>query len=124
MAGALRQNQIMFEHKTKPVLAGPEFAGRVLYWLSITGALFTGSLLVGMLGYRYFENMLWIDAFLNAAMLLGGMGEISELQTNGGKVFAGLYSIYCGIFLIVCSGLLLLPVFHRVLHVFHADEPE
>ncbi len=114
----------MFEHKTKPVLAPPQFAGRILFWLMITAVLFAGSLLMGMLGYRYFERMAWIDAFLNAAMLLGGMGEVTDLQTTGGKIFAGLYSVYCGIFLIVCSGLLLLPVFHRVLHAFHADSED
>ena len=80
------------------------------------------SLLVGMLGYRYLEGFAWIDCFLNTSMLLGGMGEIDTLKTEGGKLFAGLYSLYSGLFMIICGGLLLAPVFHRILHHFHADE--
>jgi hypothetical protein len=65
--------------------------------------------------------MPWIDAFLNASMILGGMGEIDILHTIGGKLFAAFYAIYSGIFLVVCGGLLLVPIFHRILHRFHAD---
>jgi hypothetical protein len=114
----------MFEHKTDPIIAAPAFAGRILVWLFITVALFAFSPFLGMLGYHFLENMSWTDAFLNSAMLLGGMGQVSGVTTEGGKIFAGIYSIYCGVFLIVCSGLLLMPVFHRVLHRFHADNAE
>lgn len=111
----------MFERKSKPVIEKPAFLGRMAFWLLVTIALACISLFAGMTGYRYLENMSWMDAFLNAAMILGGMGEVTGLQTTGGKLFAGIYAIYCGFFLIVCGGILLLPVFHRVLHVFHAD---
>ena len=105
-----------------PVISPTAFAGRMARWLMITIALLTLSLAGGVLGYRYFEHLPWIDAFLNAAMILGGMGEIDTLHTLGGKLFAACYAIYCGTFLVVCGGLLLVPVFHRVLHRFHADE--
>ena len=111
----------MFEHRSKPVISQADFTKRVLGWFFITLCLLSVSLLTGVAGYHYFESMPWLDAFLNAAMILGGMGEISPLQTVNGKIFAAVYAIYCGLFLLVCGGLLLAPVFHRVLHRFHAD---
>lgn len=112
----------MFEHHTKSIISKTAFIGRMLRWLLATFFLLSFSLLVGVVGYHYFENMPWIDALLNASMILGGMGEIDPLKTFGGKLFASFYSIYCGVFLIVCGGLLLVPVFHRMLHRFHADK--
>lgn len=112
----------MFEHRSKTPISQAAFAGRMLKWLLATICLLLLSLLMGVLGYRYFESMPWIDALLNAAMLLGGMGEVTALNTVGGKLFAAFYAVYSGIFLVICGGLLLVPVFHRVLHRFHADE--
>ncbi len=77
------------------------------------------SLCVGMTGYRVTEHMIWIDAFYNASMILSGMGPAAELQSYEGKLFAGCYAIYSGLFLIAAMGILLAPVFHRVLHGFH-----
>jgi hypothetical protein len=74
-----------------------------------------------MAGYHYLEGMAWVEAFLNAAMLLGGMGPVDPLHTEAGKIFAGVYAIYCGMLLVVCGGMLLVPVFHRVLHRFHGE---
>lgn len=111
----------MLEHKSIKPISNTAFVRRMAFWLTITFGLLLGSLLVGVAGYRYFEGMRMIDAILNAAMILGGMGEIDTLKTDGGKLFAACYAIYSGIFLVVCGGLLLVPVFHRVLHRFHAD---
>jgi len=111
----------MFEHQTKPILSRKAFAGRMVCWLGFTLLLLLISLGGGIMGYHYFESMPWIDALLNASMILGGMGEIDALHTTAGKLFAAFYAIYSGIFLVVCGGLLLVPVFHRVLHRFHAD---
>ena len=78
------------------------------------------SLLVGMWGYSRFEGMGWRDAFVNSAMLLGGMGPVkTEGLSDAGKVFAGLYALYAGLVLIVVLGIMLAPVIHRVLHLFH-----
>ncbi len=74
-----------------------------------------------MVGYRQFEGMPWIDAFLNAAMLMGGMGPIGELHTFSGKLFAGLYALYCGLLLLVAVGIMMAPVIHRFLHRFHIE---
>ena len=80
------------------------------------------SLGVGMAGYHYFEGLDWIDAYLNAAMLLGGMGPVNPIRTTSGKVFAGLYALYAGMVVLVAAGILMAPVFHRFIHRFHLEE--
>lgn len=111
----------MFEHRSKPLLSFPAFMKRMGYSAAIALGLTTASLAVGIAGYRYFESMSFIDAFLNTSMLLGGMGEVTDLKTTGGKLFASFYSLYSGFFMMLCSGLLLVPIFHRILHHFHAE---
>jgi hypothetical protein len=85
-------------------------------------ALLLLSLMLGMAGYKYFEQLLWRDAFLNAAMLLGGMGPVNTPQTDGGKVFAGLYALYAGLVFLVVAALVIAPVAHRVMHKFHWEQ--
>lgn len=80
------------------------------------------SLGAGMLGYMHFEHLAWRDAFLNAAMLLGGMGPVDPPKTDGGKLFAGLYALYAGLLFIVTAALLFTPIVHRLLHRFHWSE--
>jgi hypothetical protein len=87
-------------------------------------ALVAGSLGAGMVGYVAFEKLSWIDAFLNAAMLLGGMGPVNAPQTFGGKLFAGLYALYAGLVFIVSAAVLATPLLHRVLHRLHWDQDE
>jgi hypothetical protein len=111
----------MFEKRHHKILNTQQFAVRVMVWLVATGVVLCASLAVGVMGYHFLEGMAWLDAFLNAAMILGGMGPVDALHTAAGKVFAGLYALYCGLLLVVCGGVLLVPVFHRVLHRFHAD---
>jgi hypothetical protein len=78
------------------------------------------SLLAGMIGYRHYEHMSWLDAFLNSAMLLGGMGPVkTDGLSEPGKLFAGLYALYAGLVFIAVMGIMLAPVVHRVLHRFH-----
>jgi hypothetical protein len=84
--------------------------------------LLAGSLLIGMIGYVAFEDLSWVDAFLNASMLLGGMGPVDPPQTVAGKLFAGLYALYSGLVFIVTAAVLFAPILHRVLHRFHWDE--
>ncbi len=79
------------------------------------------AILVGMTGYMYLGEMNAVDAFLNAAMILSGMGPVGDLPNDAAKIFAGIYAIFCGILLIGIAGLVLAPVFHRMLHIFHAD---
>src|ERR1700722_3732933 len=79
------------------------------------------SLLLGVMGYRYTEHMEWIDALLNASMILGGMGPVTELHTWEGKLFASFYALYSCFLVLGLIGILMTPVMHRVLHKFHAE---
>ena len=77
------------------------------------------SLIIGMAGYHWLAPMPWVDAFLNAAMLLGGMGPVDALTNDRAKLFAGTYALYCGVALIATSGLLIAPLGAHVLRRFH-----
>jgi hypothetical protein len=105
----------------KPLLPRKVYLQRVARNALLGVGFFVGSLLVGMLGYHGFEKMGWIDAFVNAAMILSGMGPVSTLQTNGGKIFAGCYALYSGIALISILGIIFAPVVRRFLHKYHLE---
>ena len=114
----------MFEHKSEPLLSHREFLGRIARSI-LAGLMLIGvSLLAGMVGYRVLVPLRWIDAFLNAAMLLGGMGPIDIKLPDRAKLFAGLYALYCGLVVIIAAGIILAPVAHRIVHRFHLEEPE
>ena len=114
----------MFEHRSKPLLPRLEFIKRMVFFSLLSAGFVTFSLLMGMVGYRIFENFSWVDAFVNAAMLMGGMGPVNELHTDAGKIFAGIYSMYCGLVFLIAVGFLIAPVFHRFLHRFHLEMDE
>lgn len=63
-----------------------------------------------------------MDAYLNAAMIPGGMGPVAELHTTTGKLFAGSYALFAGMVFLVVIGVVFAPVVHRALHRFHLDE--
>ena len=109
----------MYETRNQAFLPRAQFARRVALHFAIATGLLAGSLALGMAGYMYFESLPWRDAFLNAAMLLGGMGPVDAPKTNGGKVFAGLYALYAGLLILITAGVVLAPVLHRLLHKFH-----
>jgi sterol desaturase/sphingolipid hydroxylase (fatty acid hydroxylase superfamily) len=111
----------MLEHQQDELLSRRAFLRRQAVYTTVALGIVLGSLLVGMLGYHGLEGMPWIDAFLNAAMLLGGMGQVGELRTAAGKIFAGAYALYCGVVLLVVLGVLFTPLIHRFLHRFHLE---
>lgn len=114
-----------FDHRKEPLASGAAFAGRLMANILAALALVALVLGVGVLGYRVTEGMPLIDAFLNAAMLLGGMGPVApELHTDAGKLFAGFYALGCGLVFVMASGIVLAPVFHRVLHALHVEDDE
>lgn len=88
---------------------------------AVSLALAAGSLVIGIAGYHELEGLSYLDAFLNSAMLLGGMGPVDLPKTEAGKLFAGLYALYAGLLFLVLTAILLAPVFHRVLHRFHFE---
>ncbi|HEY4100559.1 MAG TPA: hypothetical protein VGM20_06760 [Gemmatimonadales bacterium] len=110
-----------YEHRSQPVISMRLFLGRVGRHFLLALAIVIVSLIVGTMGYRVFARFEWIDSFLNAAMLLGGMGPIGEIPTTSGKLFAGIYALYAGLVLIAASGVLLAPVLHRLLHRLHVE---
>jgi hypothetical protein len=112
----------MFEHRNKHLLPRKEFYRRVAHHAALGFAVIVVSLGIGMAGYHAFEQMPWIDAFVNAAMILSGMGPLGELHTDGGKIFAGCYAIFSGLALIAILGIIFAPVVHRFLHKFHLED--
>lgn len=111
-----------FETRRQPVVPVRRFAARmgraVLVWLCLTAV----GLGIGMAGYVGTEGMSLVDAYLNAAMILSGMGPVGELKTEAGKLFAGSYAIFSGLFVVIATGFVLAPLLHRVLHSIHVEE--
>ncbi|MCC6500252.1 MAG: hypothetical protein IT313_08315 [Anaerolineales bacterium] len=113
----------MYEHRHQPLASRQTFARRLITNGLIGLTLLAVSLLTGMLGYHTIEGLSWIDSLLNASMILGGMGPVSTLRTDAGKIFASIYALYSSIILLASVGILIAPIFHRFLHRFHlADE--
>jgi hypothetical protein len=98
------------------------FVSHLTYNAALAIGLLLFSLFVGMLGYHALGPMPWLDAFVNAAMLLSGMGPVAPLSNDDVKLFAGLYALYCGVMFIASIGLLLAPVAAHILRRFHLDE--
>jgi len=113
-----------FEHRAEPVISSHRFLLRMAHSGAIAIALIVFSLLIGIVGYHTLEGLNWIDSFLNASMLLGGMGPVNAPVSFGGKLFAGLYALYCGLAVILLAGIVLAPVAHRILHRFHIESAE
>src|SRR4029079_10849626 len=109
----------VYEHKGAPLAPRRVFLRRMLRHFAMFAGGLLGALAVGMLGYRWTEGMTWIDSYLNASMILGGMGPVGELHTRDGKIFAGTYAIFAGVIFLVMVGVILAPVAHRVLHRLH-----
>jgi hypothetical protein len=111
-----------YESRHAPLAPRSVFLRRLGEVVALSVGLVVVSLGVGMWGYEHFEHLEWRDAFLNAAMLLGGMGPVETPGTPGGKLFAGFYALYAGLILLVSVGLMLTPVLHRLMHQFHLEE--
>lgn len=113
-----------YERRGEKPLAWEHFVERMIRHGVIAIVLIALSLGMGIGGYMLFEHKDLVDAFMNASMLLGGMGPVGDIKYTGGKIFAGLYALYSGLIFLVVAGLLLAPVVHRVLHRFHWEITE
>lgn len=113
---------LKFEKRRNKLASRSVFSQRLLRHGLVAFGTIIVALAIGMAGYMGFEGMGFTDAFVNSAMILSGMGPMGELQFNSAKIFAGIYAIVCGLLIFAVAGLMLLPVFHRVLHNFHVDE--
>jgi hypothetical protein len=112
----------VYEPKHQRPLGRASFVRRVIGHLLAATGLLVISLVIGIFGYHSFENLPLTDAFLNAAMLLGGMGPVDLPRTESGKIFAALYALYAGVVFILASTVLVAPFVHRLLHRLHWSE--
>ena len=111
----------MFEKEHEPLLPPAAFAFRLGRSFGVTILIVAVSLLMGSVGYHRFGNLSWIDALLNAAMILTGMGPVDPMPTTAGKLFATFYALYSGIAFLTMMAVVLAPLIHRLLHKFHLD---
>lgn len=111
----------MFEHHHEKLLPRRLFLRRLAKYALISLSIIFVSLVIGMIGYHVLEGFSWVDSFLNAAMLMGGMGPVNVLHTDGGKIFAGIYAMYCGLVELIAIAIFAAPIFHRFLHHFHLE---
>lgn len=114
----------MFEHRNEPLISRNAFVRRMVLSCAAAAGIVAFSLALGMAGYRLTEGLSWVDACVNASMLLGGMGPVTELHTTAGKLFASFYALYCGLVLILAVGVVFAPLVHRFLHRFHLEVEE
>lgn len=110
-----------FERRRQPLLSQRDFLRRMAFSLLLAMVLLAIWLLAGMFGYHRLAGLSWIDSFLNASMIVGGMGPVDTLRSPAAKLFAGFYAIFSGVIFLSIFGLLAMPVFHRFLHRFHMD---
>ena len=106
---------------TLPARRRRHFYGAFLRALGVAATLIGFSLCLGILGYHVIAGFGWVDSLLNAAMILTGMGPVGTLSTDGAKIFASAYALFSGVAFITATGILLSPMFHRVLHRFHIE---
>lgn len=109
------------EHRRLPLLPRPLFYRRMLHFGAFAFGILAVSLGIGVVGYHTLEGLPWLDALLNASMILGGMGPVDILKTDSGKLFASLYAIFSGVVFLVSVGVLVTPVAHRLFHALHLD---
>jgi hypothetical protein len=114
----------MYEHRSEPLLPRHLFIRRLFLHACTALSVILVSLGIGVLGYHFFEGLSWLDALLNASMILGGMGPVSELHTTTGKLFASFYALFAGIIFLVTVGILIAPIAHRLLHRMHLEARE
>ncbi len=117
----------MYEKVSKPVIPRHQFRSRLARSTLLGAAMIVFSLAIGMVGFmHYFPKMDWADAFVNASMLLSGMGPLAQPDTTAAKLFSGVYALFAGLMLVMTTGVIFAPLVHRFLHLMHsdADEPE
>lgn len=110
-----------FEHRAQPLLPKEEFLRRQGAATAISLSLLIIWILLGMAGYHLLAGFSWIDSFLNAAMIVGGMGPVGLLDSSPAKLFAGIYAILSGVILLGLFGVIAAPAYHRFLHKFHLE---
>jgi len=112
----------MFGEKPVPMASRSTFYARIGRSLVLWVAVVAIGLAIGMSGYHWIAGESWVDAFLDAAMILGGMGQVNQLPTAAAKTFAGIYALFAGLAVIAVTAVVIGPILHRTLHRFHLDD--
>jgi len=115
---------LRYEHRSQPVLPRKHFIRRIIYHVLLALAVVTVSLAIGVVGYRFLAGLSWIDALMNAAMILGGMGPVNEISSVSGKLFATFYALYAGVAFLAIAAVLIAPFAHRLLHRLHMEDTD
>jgi hypothetical protein len=121
---AHKHRPFAYEHVSQPVAQLPQYLRRQLRSFAIGVILVAVALLAGMVGYHRLVALSWIDSFLNASMILAGMGPMAAPVTDAGKIFAGVYALFSGIAVLAIAGVIAAPLVHRFLHRMHADSDD
>jgi hypothetical protein len=111
----------MLEHKNEKLLPLHHFLLRLAGFIAAAGIFVLLGLFFGVAGYHWICGLPWIDAILNASMILTGMGPVDDLHTTAAKLFASGYALFSGLVFITVTGMVLVPIVHRVLHIFHLE---
>jgi hypothetical protein len=111
----------LFEQRTHPIIPFRKFLKRILKSAVVALLTISAALYAGMVGYHFLAGLDWLDSFLNASMILGGMGPVNELHSSAAKLFAGCYALFSGLLFIVIMGIIFAPILHRILHHFHME---
>ena len=121
---AAKRKAFEYEHVSEPVARMPHFLRRQLRSVGVGLVLVFVALLAGMVGYHQLFRLSWVDSYVNAAMILSGMGPMAAPDTDAGKIFAGTYALFSGIAVLAIAGVIAAPLVHRFLHRMHADADE
>ena len=114
----------MFEHHKEQLASRNAFVSRQVKYFFLSLVILSVSIGIGIVGYHIFGRLSWIDSFLNASMILTGMGPSDNLDTTEGKLFASFYALFSGVAFLTFIGVLFAPIYHRFLHKFHFDYQE
>ena len=112
----------MYEHRNQPLLSVAKFARRVIRHFALALLVLAAGLGIGVLGYHCLGELNWIDALLNASMILGGMGPVDPPHSSAAKIFASAYALFSGLVFISIASLIVAPFAHRILHRFNLDK--
>jgi hypothetical protein len=114
----------MFDQKHLKLAPRSVFVRRIIKSLGLASGLIAVTLFIGIAGYHWIAGFDWVDSLLEASMILGGMGPVNPLRSQGAKIFASFYALFSGLIFIAVMGIVVAPILHRMLHKIHIDEQD
>ena len=110
-----------FEHHSAPLIPFDAFLSRMARSGTVAGVIVAGGLALGVLGYHGLGGLRWLDALVNASMILGGMGPVDPITSTAGKIFESIYALFSGVAFLTSVSVFLAPALHRLLHQLHLE---